>query len=377
MYRKNQLLLALTAATALLCTCSQPKPHNAYSLLVSGYTTDVSRQGMSAFVLEISPEQIALSPRWSDTIAVNPSFVALSPDKRFAYAVQECGAASAVIAFAVDSAQCTLSQLNTVPSDDACHVAVSERHVITASYASGTVSVYERLADGALGRLLQTLVDTGKSVVVGRQDSPHVHQTIFSPDGKFVYVNDLGTDEVSAYAYHANEDANVLQRQSTLRFAAGSGPRHSVVAAAGNMLYTLNEISATLCAVAADNSGQLSLQQTLPLASHAAPGGADLHLSPDGKFLYATNRDTANVIELFALNADGSLRSVESQLSGGKHPRNFAITRDGKYVLVANRDSHSITIFLRDAISGRLTNTGLNVDAEQMGVGAPTCVVEI
>lgn len=377
MCRKIPLQLALMAAAALLCTCSQPAPRNTYRLLVSGYTTDSSREGIASFVLEISPEQVAQSQHWSDTSVVNPSFVALSSDRRFAYAVQECGATSTVIAFAVDSTLGTLRQLNSVPCDDACHVAVSAQHVITSSYALGSISVYERGADGRLGRLLQTLVDTGRSVVVGRQDSPHVHQAIFSPDGKFVYVNDLGTDEISAYSYHASEPSNVLQRQSRLRFAAGSGPRHSAIAAAGNRLYTLNEISATLCIVAVGDSAGMSLQQAIPLVSHAAPGAADVHLSPDGKFLYATNRDTANVIEHFAVHADGSLSLVQSQSSGGIHPRNFAITRDGKYVLVANRDTHNIAIFLRDISSGKLTHTGFEVHAEQMGVWAPACVVEM
>lgn len=211
----------------------------------------------------------------------------------------------------------------------------------------------------------------GSSIDTNRQTSPHVHQTIFSPDGKYLVVNDLGTDKVTIYRYDKTGTINTLIPHDSLSVKPGSGPRHVTFSKDGKRVYLLQEIDGTLTVMAMKNGKLRILQETSVVRkANIESGAADIHLSPDGKFLYATNRGTANDISCFAVKKDGTLIYKSQVSTEGIGPRNFAISPDGKYVFVANQRTDNIVIYKRDANTGMLTKTG-----QQINVGSPVCLI--
>ena len=211
----------------------------------------------------------------------------------------------------------------------------------------------------------------GKSINAERQGEPHVHQVIVSPDKKYVVANDLGTDKVTVYKYNPNSKTEVLTSFDTLTVKLGSGPRHATFNRDGSKEYLVHEIDGTVSVLGFEN-GKLSLLQetTLVKRNGIINRGADIHLSPDERFLYATNRGTANDITCFSVGKDGKLEFKQQVSTGGDGPRNFAITPDGQYIFIAHQFSDNITIFKRDLRTGLLTDTG-----KQIKVGAPVCLV--
>ncbi len=199
----------------------------------------------------------------------------------------------------------------------------------------------------------------GTGPVKGRQDGAHVHSTVFSPDGKYLFVQDLGADKLYSYRYTPDGSRGLIgPTESRYTLAkAGSGPRHLVFGANGRFAYVTNELNASVDVYRYDD-GRLAHVETVPMTAPGFAGkvgGGALHLSPDGRFLYATNRGDANDIVIYAVNAaDGKLTLVGRQSSLGKTPREFAIDPSGKWLIVGNQDSDSVFVFRRDIASGRL-----------------------
>ena len=211
---------------------------------------------------------------------------------------------------------------------------------------------------GSLQPAAQTIQHHG-SGVHKQQSKPHVHGTVFSPDEQYVFVPDLGIDKVVGYEFNSKSN-NALDSFSAIDNPPGGGPRHLTFHPNKKYAYVIEELSGTVAAYTYKD-GQLKFLQRL--SSHPADykgviGSADIHLSPDGKFLYATNRGEANSIATFSVASNGRLQLKKIQPSGGKHPRNFTIDPSGKFLLIANRDSDNIVIFKRDVKTGLLQDTG-------------------
>ncbi len=189
-----------------------------------------------------------------------------------------------------------------------------------------------------------------------------MHGTVFSPDEQYVFVPDLGIDKVVGYRFNSKSD-NALDSFSAVDNPPGGGPRHLTFHPAKKYAYVIEELSGTVAAYAYQN-GKLKFLQRL--SSHPADykgviGSADIHLSPDGKFLYATNRGEANSISIFSVAANGMLQLKKVQSTGGKHPRNFTIDPTGRFLLIANAHSDNIVIFKRNVKTGLLMDTGENI----------------
>jgi 6-phosphogluconolactonase len=341
-------------------------------VLVGTYTEETESKGIYTFAVDATTgtaRQLSIAEE-----VVNPSYLALSPDKKNVYAVNEAGESSVVTAFAFDANTGVLRIINDRPSPDIdpCYVDVTRTHIVTASYSSGSIAVYERTDSGAVDEVVQTIYHAGRSVNRQRQKSSHVHQTVFTPDKKFLLVCDLGTDKVLSYAYHPEEGENILSLADTLTVKLGSGPRHIALNSKGNIAYLLQELDAALSVLSIGEDGQLAILQQVTIANDSAENGAAaIHLSPDDKFVYATNRGNANNIACFAIDANNGLLTMVEQVStGGKGPRDFAITPDGNYVFVAHQYTNNITIFERDKPTGRLAATG-----KEWVVDAPVCLV--
>jgi 6-phosphogluconolactonase len=359
----------------------------AYRLLTGSYTGNTAAAGIHAYTVDcVAGEAELLS---SDGGTVNPSYLSLSPDGRFLYAVSEHGAESAVCAYAFDRTTGRLQPLNSVKAGgaDPCYLSVTEKHVITADYSGGVISVFGRKADGSLTDTLQVIHHTGKSVHPARQKTPHVHQVIFTPDGAFLSVNNLGTDRVTIYRYHPDAAGRILTPVDSLMPKRGGGPRHlafhpcpeRIIAAQrtpdfipAHIACVLHELDGTVSTIAIDATGRLKLlhETSIVRRDDVQTGAADIHFSPDGRFLYASNRGTANDITCLAAEPDGRLTFVQQIPSGGDTPRNFTLTPDGKYVFVANQQTGNIVVFARDAETGRLTPTGQEIRTER-----PVCLL--
>jgi len=216
--------------------------------------------------------------------------------------------------------------------------------------------------DGRIEAPVQTIEHTGSSVNRQRQEKPHVHCVVFSPDYRFLYVPDLGIDQVSIYAYKQGDVQPLMPADpSYAGFPPGSGPRHIIFHPNGKWAYVIHELDGKVTAFSY-SEGKLTPFQaisTLPPDFKGQISGADIHTSPDGKFLYASNRGTLNNIVIYAIDQrSGRLQKKGQQSTGGKTPRNFMIDPSGSFLLAANQDTDNIVVFKRNKTTGLLKATG-------------------
>ncbi len=307
--------------------------------------------------------------------SVNPSFLTLSKDRQFVYAVGEVDEGK-VSVYAVKNNQLVLLQQRVTKSANPCYVTLSpdQRTLFVANYTGGSITSYHRFADGLLSNPQQFIQHQGSSIIKERQDKAHVHSTIFSPDGKYLLTPDLGMDEVAIYPFNANASPSLnVEKASIIKSTPGSGPRHLAFSKNGKYLYIVEEISGTVTVYNYSKGKAVFLQKVL---LHAAdykgiPGSADIHLSPDGLYLYASNRGTENNIAKLNILPNGKLvsNSIQYFSTQGEKPRNFNITADGKWLLVGNQDSDTIVIFKRNLSNGDLIPTGNTIS-----VSMPVCI---
>lgn len=345
---------------------------NQYDFIIGTYTNNTQSKGI--YTLHCDFENSKFETKIAADNVFDPSYLALAPDKKFVYSISERGDKSTISSFYFDNKTGSMSFLNRVAGQgaDPCFVSVSKNHVITANYTGGNVCVFGRNTDGTLTNAVQNVQHTGKSIDANRQDKPHVHQAIFSPDQKSLLVNDLGTDFITSYSYDKKSANKVLTEFDKLKVKAGSGPRHLAFSKNGAFIYLLQEMDGTV-SIIAYNKGKLSLieETTVVRRDNISSGAADIHISPDGKFLYATNRGNANDITAFGILNGGKLKFVQQISVLGIGPRNFTITKDGKYILVANQKSNQIVVFGRNKKTGELKETGIKID-----LPSPVCLVQ-
>jgi 6-phosphogluconolactonase len=310
----------------------------------------------------------------------NPSFVAVSPNEKFVYAVHEDAASNGkggeISAFSFNKKTGTLTYLNEKPTegDHPCYVIEDKtaKWVIAANYSSGSLSVLPVKTDGSLGKPTTTIQHQGSGIVKDRQAGPHVHCTVLSPDNRFLFVADLGIDKVMIYSFNAATGKLNPAKIPFAKTVDGSGPRHFIFHPNNKYAYLVEELSGTVETYQYNNGALKNIQRisTMPAGDTSFPGSADIHISPDGKFLYASNRSTSNTIAIFKINpADGKLTIVGHQSTMGKTPRNFNFDPSGDYLLVANQNDDQVVIFKRDKATGLLTDTGKRID-----VGKPVCL---
>ncbi|HEX5416541.1 MAG TPA: lactonase family protein [Chloroflexota bacterium] len=316
---------------------------------------------------------------------INPSFVALAPDRRNLYAVNavpeiDGHPGGAVSAFAVDPADGTLRPINRQASHGAgpCHVSVDRtgRAVLTANYGGGSIAALPRLADGSLAPAASAIQHVGRAGVVGdRQDAPHAHSINLDPTQRFALVCDLGLDQVLIYRLDAaTATLTPNPEQPSVALPAGAGPRHLAFHPSGAFVYVLGELGASMTTFAYNaERGALTERQTistLPAGFAGANACADVHVHPNGKFLYGSNRFHDSIVIYAVDETTGKLTLVGHESTRGKTPRNFMIEASGALMLVANQDSDDIFAFRIDPVSGRLTL--LDKVAE---VPTPVCLV--
>lgn len=364
---KRTILLIMISTLIIPLTAQKSN----YRLLIGTYTNSGKSEGIYSYEVDVANS--VFSQKSLVKGISNPSYLAIAPDRKFIYSVDESAVGSAANAFSFDENEAKLTLINSSLTNGAnpCFISVSDKHVFTANYTGGSISVFARKADGSLSELQQLIQHKGGSIDPKRQKEPHVHQVIFTPDKKYLVANDLGTDMVTVYKYDKNASTNVLIPYDSVAVKPGSGPRHITFSKDGKRAYLLHEMDGTV-SVFDIKCGKLTLLQSssVVIKKDIETGAADIHLSPDGKFLYATNRGNANDITCFSVGNDGTITFVSQVSTIGQGPRNFAITPDGSYLFVANQRTDNITIFKRDVKTGSLTYTG-----QQINVGTPVCLV--
>ena len=333
-------------------------------LLVGTYTHSCNSGGI--YVYDFNPETAAFKLKSNTEKIKNPSYLSVSSDQKFVYSVNESGKESTVSAFKFEPKSGKIDFLNKQSSEgaDPCYLINDDQNVIIANYSGGTIAVFKKNSNGSLSKAVQTIKHEGFSVNKQRQESPHVHMVQFSPDKKFVLASDLGTDRIYLYQYNTDSANEVLKFRDTIAIKTGSGPRHLSFSPDGKFVYLLQELDGTITVFDYFNGKFQRIQETTIAQNgfKGQNGAAAIHISEDGKFLYATNRGEANTISLFEINDKGKLVHKKTIPTGGKNPRDFTIVPGGKFVLVAHQDSNDIIVFNRDQTTGELTNSGKKIE---------------
>jgi 6-phosphogluconolactonase len=306
----------------------------------------------------------------------SPSFLTIAPSGKTLYAVSETAGADGgrVTAFRI-LASGLLEKLNDQSSggDGPCHVSLSSdgKTLAVANYGGGSVASYRIGEDGALSAPVSVIQHTGSSVDPKRQKEPHAHSINFSPDGRFAYAADLGTDRI--YLYAVDPATSALKRTGETVITPGSGPRHFSFRPDGQFAYVINEMTLKVNAFRVDAaSGALTEVQslsTLPEGTDPVGSTAEVVAHPSGKFLYGSNRGHDTLVVYAIDGATGQLTWVENEPIRGKTPRNFVVSPDGKWLLAAGQQSDSVTVFAIDARTG-----ALEFADSQIKISSPVCI---
>ena len=360
----------------------------ALSLLLTGYWLLVGSfssgkdEGIRVFDFNPATAQAAYAGGLS---GINgPSFLCVAPPVAArgsatagylrVYAVGEAGAGkSSANYLRLDARRGTLRLMGSQPSPGAgpCHITLAPdgRTVLTANYTGGSISAFPTAPDGRLlpGREFRF---HGSSVHPERQTKPYLHSIFFSPDRRWMWCSDLGTDMIHAFPLDADGTPQLADSLCVSHFLRpGLGPRHLCFAADGQTAYSLGELSDEVCTLRYLPDGSIRVYQVCPADSLPAGGRAEIHLSADGRFLYASHRLKGDGISVFSVQPDGMLRRIAYQ-PVGSHPRHFALSPDGRFLLVACAYDDVIQVFRRDEATGLLSDTGIRIPTPR-----PVCLV--
>jgi len=378
------LLIAPLVLSVAAGSAEKPAASRKYLVLVGTYTTKTESKGIYAY--EFDADTGKLTPKGVAVETSDPSWVAVHPNGKYAYAANEAGKASTVSAFSLDAKNGKLTLLNRMLAlgEDPCHISFDEKgkYVLVANYTSGNVVLFPILGDGRLGKQTAVTKDFGThGPNKERQEGPHAHWIAPSPNNRFLLVADLGLDEILTYAFDpangmfSGPDATFVEGQLPavgdpapphVNLKPGSGPRHAAFHPNGEFLFVVSELSSVVTTLQYDaHAGALKELQSVSMLPSDFSGrndAAEIAVHPNGKLLYASNRGHDS-IAVFAIDeARGTLTFVARVPTGGKEPRHFAIDPTGKYLLAENQFSNNIVVFKIDLATGGLTPTGQVVD---------------
>lgn len=352
----------------------QNKNNSTYKLLIGTYTTSTNNDGIWVYDFDTQTGNFTYKSKVSGV--ESPSYLAINRDGKHVYSVNEVRNGG-VSSFTFNPATGDLTFLNRISSggDSPCYISVDDKdkYVFACNYVSGSLSAIPIMKDGSLGTNVQFIQQEGGSIDKSRQQGPHVHSTVLSPDNRYLFTPNLGTDKVCIYKFDSDKTSQPLipADPAFVSVKPGSGPRHIIFHPNSKFAYLIYEMGSMVTAFDYKN-GKLTEKQTITMLSpdfKGKVGAADIHISPDGKFLYGSNRGDANELVIYAINKDGKLNYAGRQPALGKTPRNFVIDPTGNFLLVANQGSNEIIIFKRDLKTGLLTSTDKKIQ-----VSRPVCM---
>ncbi len=374
--RRDFLKIAAAGTTALTFADSifggdlSDKNSKEMLLYIGTYTSGKSiSEGI--YIYKFDAESGSLQPYKTVKNVVEPSYLTIAGDGKYLYAVNETEVyegkkSGAVSAFAIDRKTGDLTFLNKVPSlgGAPCFIVAAENNkfVLAANYVGGNVSVFPIIAGGELGASVDLEQQTGTGPNKDRQESAHAHSINLDENNHFAVACDLGADKIYIYAFDKKTGKLTPNaKQPFYQTKPGAGPRHFAFHKNGKFAFSINELDSTISSLAFDAKdgtlGEVQTVTTLPADFKGKNSCADLHIAPNGKFLYGSNRGHDSVVVYKIDGQTGKLEYVENTSTGGKTPRNFVIAPNGKYLLAANQNSNSINVFRIDETSGKLTQT--------------------
>ncbi len=368
-----------TAIALIFVLCSINLLHSqsnnkTYTLLIGSYTSSGTSDGIYVYDFNSQTGETNLKSKVSGV--ENPSYLTIGKDGKHVYAVNEVKNGG-LSSFLLNPTSGELTFLNRVGSggNSPCYISVDDKnkYVFAGNYGSGNIAAIPLKEDGSFGTDAQFIQHEGKSIDKNRQQGPHAHCTVLSADNRYLLTSDLGTDKVHIYHFDASMASQPLSPAEPpfVSVKAGSGPRHITFHPNSKYAYLIHEM-AGMITVFDYKKGQLIEKQTITMLSpdfKGRIGAADIHISPDGKFLYGSNRGDANELVIYSIKKNGLLSYVGRQPTQGKAPRNFAIDPAGNFLLVANQDSNGIIIFQRDKKTGLLNPTGGKIQ-----ISKPVCL---
>lgn len=354
-------------------------PRMKNTVIFIGSYSEASKDGIHAMIM-LDKEPFSKGLRGFSGIK-NPSFLKLSVNHQLLYAVSEVEDGT-VQAYTVESADGPnppgLSPAGSPQpaGNGPCHIAIDKqnRHLIVSNYGGGSLAVFPLDNNGIPRPAIQRLMFSGNGPNPSRQEAPHAHSAIFSPDGKQVLAADLGTDRIYVYEYdpgHTNRPLSPA-KQPFATTAPGGGPRHMAFSADGKLLFVVLEMTGQIQTFRYQNGAITPLQ----IVSAAPPhykgdnfSGADIHLSPDGKFLYSSLRGDVHHITILRVSGNELKIAGYQDLGGRKEPRNFCLSPNGAFLYCGLQKSGVVAIYKRNAETGLLTDTNISIE-----VPSPVCL---
>lgn len=311
---------------------------------------------------------------------INPTFLSLDTANARLYSIAEKHTElgkrlGAAVSFEIDPWAGTLKELNRAGTVDAttCHIKRDKhnRYVVVSSYGGGKIGLVSLTAEGQIGELLDVQEHQGSGPNKDRQEGPHPHSAWFSPDERFVFVPDLGIDRIQIYAL--DEEKLTLQPHGSAEVHPGAGPRHLAFHPSGQFAYVINELDSTVTAFRYDaEAGQLTSiakYSTLPDDYKGESYCAEIQVSPDGRYVYGSNRGHDSIVVYQVDEVSGQLEVVQFCSTYGEHPRHFSLSPDGRWLIAANRDTNNVVTYRVEQDSGKLQPTG-----QQITVSKPVCI---
>jgi len=369
------LLVAIFIAAAFHLHAQEAKD---YYLLIGTYTSGKS-EGIYVYNFNTKDGSCSLANKAKTS---NPSYLAVAPNEKFIYAVNEKADSTrftttgSVSAFSFNKKNGAMQEISTQSSGGKhpCYVSIDKtgKWLAAANYSDGSFAVLPINANGTLDAPSQVIQHTGKGKDEKRQAGPHAHSASFSPDNKLLFVQDLGIDKVMFYRFDETTGKLTTPEVPFFEAAPGAGPRHIDLHPTKKIVYLIEELSNTVTVFKEEDHKAVSIQtiSSVPADYKGPSGAADIHVSPDGKFLYTSNRGSSNSIGIFSIDAEtGKLRLVAHQSTMGEVPRNFSLDPTGNFLLVANQVTDNVVVFKRDIQTGLLSATGY-----QISVPNPVCL---
>lgn len=361
----KQTILTLIFLLSAAMTFAQ-KTGSKEILYVGTYT----QKGEGIYVYEFDRKDLSYKELQVLTSKNSPSFLEFHPNKKYLYSANEGD--NTVSSYAIDAASGKLTSMNSKPSlgKGPCHVSIDPkgRFLFISNYGSGQLGVYLLNKDGSIGVAADSIQDKG-----GPSQKPHMHSVIPSADGKYIYASDLGIDRIMVYSVHPETGKLTPAAVPYAEVKSGDGPRHFAIHPNGNFGYSACELASVVNSFQiVKNSGALVPMERVTMLPSDFTGksyAADIHFSPDGKFLYASNRGDES-LAMYEVDANTGKLTVAGHVSThGKHPRNFLVDQNGEFVIVTNRDNDNAVFFTRNAKDGKLTYTG-----KEISIPTPVCV---
>ena len=346
---------------------------------IGTYTSSGSK---GIYIYEMDPESGKLESAGTSSEIANPSYITVSSDRKFLYATAETETFSganggAVAAYMLEKHTGKLMFLNSVSTKGSmpCHLSTDKanRYLFAANYGEGSLTVFNLHSDGSVGSVASYIRHHGSGPVADRQEKPHVHFTGLTPDEKLLCAVDLGTDSIVAYGLDTGRQGGVLYEKTSVPVKPGSGPRHLEFSNDGRFIWVINELSSDIVSYSCDTSRhsftELQTISTLPEACTEVNYCAAIHLSPDGNFLYASNRGHDSIVKYVVDKSTGLLSKPHFTSSEGAWPRDFAFDPSGSFLYAANQVSGSVTAFKIDTDTGNPVTLGWKLE-----IPDPVCI---